>query len=410
MKANKVLLPVLFAGIAGYAAAQEFVPFDGYSTNVGYKTHFLHNKAGDNWFVSLAGGVNLFYGDRSMEAGLLNQYSIIPQLSFGKWFNPYLAFRVQALGGQVVSPLDLEGEYTQGGTFAAAHADILLDVTNLWAPYNEKRLFRLIPWLGLGYTQRFRVAAPEGFDPQIVRNDGYAITISDDGEFPRSESPTLNAGILTAFRLTQRLDLNVEVQGSLMNETFNRMAGKQLSDALIQGTVGLTWEFGKPTFQVLEPKDYAQLKDMNDRINTLREENNDLRNDNKELRKRPVSCPECPPAAAQPTTYKGADQVIYFRFNNSVVESNQHTALFTLAEFVTKHNTAITVTGFADRKTGSAKYNTLLSEKRAKAVADILADKFSVPRSLITVEWKGGDEQPYTQNNWNRVVIISVTK
>lgn len=44
----------------------------------------------------------------------------------------------------------------QHNKYAAAHADLLWDVTNFWAPYNEKKVFRLIPWVGLGYAQRFK--------------------------------------------------------------------------------------------------------------------------------------------------------------------------------------------------------------------------------------------------------------
>ncbi|MDR3137754.1 MAG: OmpA family protein [Tannerellaceae bacterium] len=424
MKTSRMVLSTFLIGLAGYVSAQEFVPLDGHSTEAGYKTHFRHNKAGDNWFVSLGGGVNLFYGDRSMEAGLLNQYSFIPQLSVGKWFNPYIAFRIHMLGGPVASPLDLEGKYVQRGYFGGAHAGILFDVTNLWAPYNEKRFFRFIPWVGMGYVQRFRTGLPEGTEVKdgILYADGidklvpdpYVVDIrqNEDGTyaFPRSESPTLNAGILTAFRLTKRLDLNIEVQGSLMNETFNRIAGRQLSDALIQGSVGLTWEFGKPTFEVIEPKDYAQLNDLNDRINALREENTDLLKENEKLSKRPAFCPECPKyqPASPGAIVHGTHQIIHFRLNSSVVEKNQLPALFTIADFVSRTNTHITVTGFADRKTGSSKYNNLISEKRAKAVASVLIDKYKVPQGLVTVEWKGSEEQPYAENAWNRVVLINV--
>jgi hypothetical protein len=430
MRTSKVILSTLLMGLAAYVPAQEFAPLDGYSTEAGYKTHFRHNKAGDNWFFSLGGGVNLFYGDRSMEAGLLNQYSLIPQVSVGKWFNPYIAFRIHVLGGPVASPLDSEGKYVQRGYFGGAHANILLDVTNLWAPYSEKRFFRLIPWIGMGYVQRFRTELPEGTwgenrilyaGDRIVDEGGslqnsplvpdyvVSITQNDDGTyaFPRSESPTLNAGILTAFRLTKRLDLNIEVQGSLMNETFNRMAGRQLSDALIQGTVGLTWEFGKPTFEVIEPKDYAQLNDLNDQINNLREENGELLKENEILSKRPAFCPECPPSVPS-VYYKGADQIIHFRLNSAMVENNQLPALYTVAEFVKSTKMEITVTGFADRQTGSSGYNHLISEKRAKAVADVLTGKYQVPEHLVKVEWKGAEEQPYAENTWNRAVLIRI--
>ena len=37
-------------------------------------------------------------------------------------------------------------------------------------------------------------------------------------------------------------------------------------------------------------------------------------------------------------------------------------------------------------------------------------DKYGVSSDQITIEWKGSDEQPYDENNWNRVVIMRATK
>ena len=47
-----------------------------------------------------------------------------------------------------------------------------------------------------------------------------------------------------------------------------------------------------------------------------------------------------------------------------------------------------------------------LSEKRAKAVAKELIEKYGVSSEQISIEYRGSDEQPYSENNWNRVVIM----
>lgn len=47
------------------------------------------------------------------------------------------------------------------------------------------------------------------------------------------------------------------------------------------------------------------------------------------------------------------------------------------------------------------------SEKRARAVAKELIDKYGISSSQITIEWKVLTVQPYNENNWNRVVIMS---
>ncbi len=381
---TKVLLFALLSGFVFSAAAQEFQPQVGYSTEPGYKTNFKKNRARDNWFISVAGGASILLGDQNDKAQFKNRLNFAPQLSFGKWFNPYLAFRVQFNGGVLHGFEGDNAQFMQHNTYAAAHADLLWDVTNFWAPYNEKRVFRLIPWIGVGYAQRFK-------------------TPDDNRGIPRSESPSLNAGILTAFRLSKRVDLNVEIQGSLLNEQFNRVQMGKLSDGIVQLSAGLTFKLGKTDFEVLQPMDYALLNDLNGQINSLRAEND-------QLSKRPVSCPECEEVVATEVVNNYVDNIVYFRINSSKIDKNQQINIYNTAQFMKNNGAAIKVVGYADKDTGSAEYNMALSEKRAKAVAKELMDKYGISSNQITVEWKGSDVQPYGTNNWNRVAIMSANE
>lgn len=381
MKVKAILLALL-SGFVFSAAAQEYQPQVGFSTEKGYKTNFKKNKAGDNWFISIAGGASMLFGDENGNANFGDRLNFAPQFSFGKWFNPYLGFRTQLNGGVIHGFEGRNAEVMQHNKYMAAHIDFLWDVTNFWAPYNEKKVFRLIPWVGLGYAQRFKT--------------------TESVERSRTESPTLNAGILTAFRLSNRVDLNVELQGSLLNEQFNRVSMHHLCDGLVQLSAGLTFKLGKTNFEVLEPMDYDLLNDLNNQINKLRAEND-------ELSKRPVSCPECKETVEE-IVNNVVDNVVFFRLNSSKIDKNQQINIYNTAEFIKANNTPIKVIGFADKKTGKADYNMQLSEKRAKAVAKELIDKYGISSSQITVEWKGCEEQPYSENSWNRVVIMRAEK
>ncbi|MDR1343993.1 MAG: OmpA family protein [Tannerellaceae bacterium] len=363
--------------------AQEHQPQVGFSTETGAKTNFKKNKAGDNWFISIAGGGSMLIGDDNEQAKIVDRLNINPQLSFGKWFNPYVALRIQMTGGPIVGyDADVTAPvlFKQNNLFGAAHADFLLDVTNLWAPYREKKVFRLIPWIGLGYAQRFK-----------------------NQDISRTETPTLNGGILTAFRLSKRVDLNLEVQGSLLNEDFNRIYKYHLTDFIAQGTIGLTFKLGKTDFEVIEPMDYALLSDLNSQINALRAEN-------ETLNRRPVSCPDCPSIVPATIVNNYAENVVYFRLNSSKIDANQQINIYNTSEFMKENKTPIRVIGYADKKTGSSTYNLTLSEKRAKAVAKELIEKYGISSDRITIEWKGSDVQPFNENNWNRVVIMTAEK
>lgn len=374
---TKVLLLAFLTVFVFSATAQEYQPQVGFSNEAGYKTNFKKNKAGDNWFISIAGGGSVLFGDHNGDASFGDRINIAPSLSFGKWYSPTIGFRVQVNGGPIKSfGTNTDPNFKLDGTYVAAHADVMWDVTNLWAPYRESKVFRLIPWVGMGYAQRF-----------------------ESQDVARSESPTLNGGILTAFRLSRRVDLNIEAQAALMNETFNRVEYKKLTDAMLQATIGLTFKLGKTDFEVIEPMDYALLNDLNSQINALRAAND-------ELSKRPVSCPDCPEPTQTVINDNKIDNVVYFRLNSAVIDRNQEINIFNTSEFMKQNSTPIKVIGYADRNTGTSSYNMQLSERRARNVAKQLVEKYGIPSNQISIEWRGSDEQPYSENNWNRVVIM----
>ncbi|MDR2859807.1 MAG: OmpA family protein [Mediterranea sp.] len=63
------------------------------------------------------------------------------------------------------------------------------------------------------------------------------------------------------------------------------------------------------------------------------------------------------------------------------------------------------VTGYADKLTGQSAYNLDLSCKRVEGIVTEL-EKQGISSNRILKECKGDKEQPFTQNAWNRVVIL----
>jgi outer membrane protein OmpA-like peptidoglycan-associated protein len=68
-------------------------------------------------------------------------------------------------------------------------------------------------------------------------------------------------------------------------------------------------------------------------------------------------------------------------------------------------NERVKIIAYADRGTGTPAINMALSERRAKAVAAAL-QAHGIAANRIEVEWKGDTEQPYAENDWNRVAIF----
>jgi outer membrane protein OmpA-like peptidoglycan-associated protein len=61
--------------------------------------------------------------------------------------------------------------------------------------------------------------------------------------------------------------------------------------------------------------------------------------------------------------------------------------------------------GYADKKTGNSTLNLSLSHNRVESVAAEL-QRQGISANRLIQEWKGDKEQPFSQNDWNRVVIL----
>ena len=386
---SKVLLLVFLCGMLMSVSAQQYEPQIGYSTENGSKANFKKNKAGDNWFISLGGGMSMYMGDQNGEAEFGDRLNWAAGLSFGKWINPYLGFRMKLAGGQMkdfsyIRNSGMSVLTKKDFLYGNAHVDLLWDVTNFWAPYKEKKLVRFIPFIGMGYAIR-----PE------KEYGGYP--------YKKSESPSINLGAQIPIRLSKRIDFFLEGEYAILNEEFNRGNMGQEEDRMVSLLAGFNFKLGRTDFEVIEPMNYDLLNDLNNQVNALRAQND-------ELSKRPTRCPECeevkPVVVQERATMNNA---VFFRLNSSVIDKNQEGNIFNTAEYAKKFNLPIKLIGYADKNTGTADYNYGLSERRARAVAKKLTE-LGIPSDRLSIEWKGDREQPYQINNWNRLVIMDTNK
>jgi len=394
MKA-KIFLFSLLVGISVQIFAQETQqPYQ--SNNPGYLTSFKHSAAGENWFINLSAGGQIYnIQDDVNGVGIGNRISFIPAVAVGKWFTPYWGIRLRGEGLSVNSFYSDNGD-KQKNDYLNAHVDAMWNLMNYWGVYSPKKLFNLTPYVGLGWAHRFKLDSNAPGSPN-------SIYFREDFQHS-ADALSVNTGIQFGFRLCNRVNLDFDLGMTFVGDYFDRIYGRHAeNDNILHAMGGFTFKLGKTTFDEVEPMDYALINDLNSKINALRQEN-DL------LSKRPVSCPECPPCPPQQIVKNEINyvpNVVFFRLNSSKIDANQSISVYNTASFVKETNQKINVVGYADKGTGTSKYNLGLSEKRARAVAKELTTKYNVPSDKITVEWKGSDEQPYPQNNWNRVVIMS---
>jgi outer membrane protein OmpA-like peptidoglycan-associated protein len=385
---TKIFLMCLVLSFTSYALAQET------QQTPGYKTAFKHNKAGDNWFINIGAGAQTIFGDYDADGNFADRITLVPTVSVGKWFSPYWGARLKVQGGTLHGFQD-KGTYMQHDKYYNAHVDALWNLSNYWGVYSTNKTFNFTPYLGLGLAHRFEL------DKSVAPPKDYIY--SENKQYTRySNTISVNSGIQFGFRLSERVNLDFDLGAAIVPDYFDRYVHKSENEVIATAVGGLTFKLGKTTFEVVEPIDYALINELNGKINSLRAEND-------QLSKRPVSCPECPQIAPVTTVNEinYVPNVVFFRLNSSVIDANQQISVYNTAEFIKNTNEKIKVIGYADVKTGTGKYNLEISKKRAQAVAKELTTKYKIPSEKISVEWKGSEEQPYPQNNWNRVVIMS---
>ena len=398
MKAKVLMLALMgsFALSLGAQAQQEVAT----PNKSGHKTVFNRDRGCDHWFLEIQGGVGMLpFGEANNKASLTDRIYPIVQLGLGQWHEPWFATRVQ-LGGWNMKGFVMDAAGTNqayNNLFAVAHYDFMFDVVNYFAKYNAKRVFHLVPYVGLGAGYKHHTTTGGAF------GDVFDATKRVAGATTNDFGGVVDAGVIFKFRLGRRVDLNLEAQ---MLATKTNMMGtswkKQGADLMAFATAGLGFNLGKPEWDVLTPMDWALVNDLNGQINNLRAEN-------AELSKRPAYCAECAEVEPTQTTEVKTvvSNVVYFRIASAKIDQNQYINIYNTARYALENNSKIYIVGYADEATGNPSINMTLSERRAKAVAKALVEKYVVSEDMIEVDFKGDTVQPYETNEWNRVVIMT---
>ena len=400
MKAKVLMLALMgsFALSLGAQAQQEVAT----PNKSGHKTVFNRDRGCDHWFLEIQGGVGMLpFGEANNKAELKDRFYPIAQLGLCQWHEPRYATSVEngdwPRKGFYIDPATGANQ-AYNNLFGVAHYDFMFDLVNYFAKYNAKRVFHIVPYVGLGAGYKHHTTTGGAFADVFDANKRVKdATTNDFGGL-------VDAGIIFKFRLGRRVDLNLEAQ---MVATKTGMIGtswtKQGADLMAFATAGLGFNLGKPEWDVLTPMDWGLVNDLNGQINNLRAEN-------AELSKRPAYCPECPevqPAQATTEVKTVVSNVVYFRIASAKIDQNQYINIYNTAKYALDNNSKIYIVGYADEGTGTSNGNMAISERRAKAVAKALVEKYGVSEDMIEVDFKGDTVQPYETNEWNRVVIMT---
>ncbi len=101
-------------------------------------------------------------------------------------------------------------------------------------------------------------------------------------------------------------------------------------------------------------------------------------------------------------------KVVYYKITESENYEHSHSVVLReVAEFMQRcPDATVTVVGYADRGTGNAQLNVMYAMNRATKFKDDLITRYAIDASRIVTDSRGDREQPFSDNDLNRCVIV----
>mgnify|MGYP003289066002 CR=1 FL=1 len=360
------------------AGAQENGNRDEYGAIV--RGPYETNRFEDNWFIGAGGGINI----------LLNEgydIKIAPSIdvNFGKWFTPSVGMRA---GYQGLNFYSVKDEAADRFGYMYFHGDFLWNISNALSGYRETRFWNLVPYLHTGFFRSYT---------------------TDGDEFANNEF-AMGAGLLHNLRLSDRLDIVIDMRATVVNGDIHRSSGVAILPSV---TAGLAVDLGWPNFMrtssiiaVMETAIIA-LEAAN---TSLKVENASLRKINDDLGRNLKNLRDAEQGALE-TTYTDMQPItVYFPIGQAILDAIELNHL----DFYVSHiismvdmdpSIEIVVMGSADSNTGTAKRNQYLSEARGKYIIDLLSEKYGISGDKVVLK----TEVVKAENNpeMDRAAIIS---
>ncbi|MGL4806129.1 MAG: OmpA family protein, partial [Bacteroidales bacterium] len=276
-----------------------------------------------------------------------------------------------------------KGLYREKFRMNVLHADFMWNATNAICGYNSERIWNVIPFAGFGVAQ-------------------------SHGNGNRNNEFVAAAGILNTFRVSNRVDINLEARQLIMKDNQDGVVYGKRVDGMTSLTAGVSVKLGKTGFNRIKaavPADYsAYTSKINELNNTLRaqiEKENELRALLAlEMKKEPQKETEI-----QTVTTPVA---LFFSLGKSTLDEKELLNLdFYVKTAIAKDaNKVFTLIGSADKETGTAKFNEELSKKRVDFVYNLLVDKYGVAPARLVKQAEGSSDNQFSSPELNRVVVI----
>lgn len=366
------------------------------------------------WNVGVHGGFNFYLAEGN---NFLNPYQgsyfdvkdnigLLGRLSLGYNFTKVVGVRgFVGLAGHSWPDILFDPPLVQKFNSQNATLDLIVNLSNWWFGYDQNRLIDFSMFAGGGVAQRNKAAFTSNIISGIAR-----------------------VGFQGDIRLAQRVDLNLIAESNFISDNYNDYIIEFPLDNYLAFTVGLTYHFKekvKATIQEEEQTALITKQDIEDKATTKAPITDTAplavtEAQPEQLAKQesnPVQTTQGEQAVQEPSAEKVTAQMpqtdlwvnIFYKINKKDIEtSRQKEAITKVVEYLAMYPEAkIIVSGYADRGTGTAVVNNLVSKNRAENVTELLKTAYTIPADRIQTKWYGSRKQLFKQNDMNRLTTVN---
>ena len=354
--------------------------------------------------------VNVFNPHRYVQAQIGGQYTL-GEVGFGKLLSPNAQLGVgynfnkvvgarfslnawQSKAGQKVISDGATTTYKWKWNYIAPMVDATFNLTNLFCEYNPNRLVEVGVFGGIGANIAWGNDEAKDAKEAILATPGSKnLEGYDKTAMPLENLWTgskarfvARVGANVDFRVSDRVKLGVELSANTLSDKYNsKKAGNP--DWYFNALVGAKIALGQThsTKVIPAPKPVEKIIER--------------------IIEKPAPAPAPKTETKQEAVDENFRRDIFFPIGNSNIAKSQTTKIAEIVTFMKENPDAkITLTGYADKGTGSAAFNDKIAARRAQTVYNTLAAK-GVAKSRMIKKSMGSRVQPFEENDMNRVTI-----
>ena len=326
------------------------------------------------------------------------------QVGYGYNFNKVVGARVSLNAWQSKAGQEFLGQtYKWKWNYVAPMVDATFNLSNLFCGFNPNRLVNVGVFAGIGANIAWgndeAATAQSNMNAAYTNliNSAYGTTTIPEANKVAKSDPALSylwdgskvrltgrVGANVDFRVSERVSLGLEVSANTLNDRYNsKKAGN--ADWYFNALVGAKFTLGKSytTKTIPAPKPVEKIIER--------------------IIEKPAPAPA--PKVESKVVEENFRRDIFFPIGNTNIAKSQSTKIAEIVEYMKENPDAkITLTGYADKGTGSAAFNDKIAARRAQTVYNTLAAK-GVAKSRMIKKSMGSRVQPFEENDMNRVTI-----